>query len=146
VQQPSNFIDTPRPRKRRRVSFNGDPITSGSLQPSQQLALEDVRPSSPREGSPTTVRKFTSEPVALPLSGPTTLHPASQAESMEADPVADLAETSLRKRKKRNSVPLGKGPSPGPGASNSGDVIMSSHTRKERRKDQPAVSVIPIGT
>ncbi|KAF8502039.1 hypothetical protein F5888DRAFT_1164520 [Russula emetica] len=140
VQQPSNLIDTPRPRKRRRVEFNGDLVTSASFQPSQQLALEDVRPSSPCEGSPTTVRKFTSEAVALPLSGPTTLRPASQAENMEANPVADLAETSLRKgKKKRNSVLLGKGPSP-----EHGDVIMSPHTRKKRRKDQPAVSVIPI--
>lgn len=147
MQQPStDFIVTPRPRKKRKVAFHSDLVTSAAPQPSQQLALEDVRPSSPCEGSPTTVHRSTSEAVALPLSGPTALRPASQAESMEADPAADPAETSRKKRKKRNSVPLGKGPSPEPGASNSGDVIMSPHTRKKRRKDQPAVSVIPIGT
>jgi hypothetical protein len=147
VQQPStHFIVTPRPRKKRKVASKGDLVTSAAPQPSQQLALEDVRPSSPCEGSPTTVHKSTIEAVALPLSGSTTLHPASQAENMEADPAADPAETSHKKRKKRNSVPLGKGPSPGPGASNSGDVTMSPHTRKKRRKDHPAVSVIPIGT
>jgi hypothetical protein len=64
---------------------------------------------------------------------------------MEADPATDLAETS-RKKRKRDRVPLGKGPSPDPGASNPGDVTMSLPTRKKRRKDEPAVSVIPIGT
>ena len=147
VQQPStHFIDTPRPRKKRKVTFNGDLVTSAAPQPSQQLALEDVRPLSPCEESPTTVHKSTSEAVALPLSGQTTLYPASQAENVEADPATDPAETSRKKKNKRNRVPLGKGPSPEPGASNSADVTMSPHTRKKRRKDQPAVSVIPIGT
>jgi hypothetical protein len=146
VQQPStHLIDTPRPRNKRKVAFNSDLVTSATPQPSQQLALQDVRPSSPCEGSPTTVHKSASEAVALPLSGSTTLHPASQAENMEADPATDLAETS-RKKRKRDRVPLGKGPSPDPGASNSRDVTMSLPTRKKRRKDPPAVSVIPIGT
>src|SRR6266849_5633015 len=141
VQRPStHFIDTPRPRKRRKVSFNGDLVTSAAPQPSQQLALEDVLPSSPCEGSLTTIHKSISEAVALPLSGPTTLRPASQAENMEADSTADPVGTSRKKRKKRNSVPSEKGPSPEPAASNSGDVIMSPHTRKKRRKGQPAVS------
>lgn len=147
MQEPStHLIDTLRPRKKRKVAFNGDLVTSAAPHPSQQLALEDVGPSSPCEGSPITVHKSTSEAVALPLPGPTTLHPASQAENMEADPATDPAKTLRKKGKKRNRVPLGKGPSPEPGASNSGDVTMSPHTRKKRRKDQPAVSVIPIGT
>jgi hypothetical protein len=142
VQQPgTHFIGTPRPRKKRKVAFNGDLVTAAP-QPPQQLASEDVRPSSPG-GSSATAHKSTSEAVALPLSGSTTLHPASQAEDMEADPTADPVETS-RKKRKRNNVALG--PSPEPEASNSGDVIILPHTRKKRRKDQPAVSGIPIGT
>lgn len=145
VRQPSaHSIDTPL-RKKRKIVFDGDLVTSAAPQPSQQQALEDVRPSSLCEGSPTTVHKSTPEAEALPLSGPTTLRPTSQAEDMEVDPVADPAETS-RKKKKRNSVPLRKGPSPESRASNSGDVIISPHTRKKRSKDQPAVSVTFVGT
>jgi hypothetical protein len=57
---------------------------------------------------------------------------------METHPAADLAETSRKKRKKRDSVASGKGHSPEPGASNPGDVTMPPHTRKKRHKDQPA--------
>jgi len=139
VQQP---IDTPRPRKKQKVTSIGDLVTSASPQPSQQPALKDVRPLSPREGPPTSVLKSTSEAVASPLSGPTTLLPAFQAENMGADLAADSAGTLRKKRKKRDSVPL---PSPEHGASNSGGVVMLPHTRKKRRKDQTTHSVIPIG-
>ena len=139
AQRPSTQFDTPRSRKKRKVS------TSAVPQPSQPTS-EDVLPSSPCEGSPTTVLKSTSQAVALPLSGPTTSNTASQAENMEAGPAADPVGTSRKKRKKRNSVPLEKGPSAEPAASNSGDVTMSPHTRKKRRKGQPAVPVIPTGT
>jgi len=146
VQQPTTHVtDTPRPQKKRKVALNGDLVTSTAPQPSQQSALEDVRPSLPREGPPISVHKSTSEAVTLPLSGPTTLHPTSQAENMEVDPTADPAGTLRKKRKKRDSVPLGKG-SPEPGASNSGDVIISPHTRKKHRKGQTLLSVVPVGT
>lgn len=143
MQQPSTpFVDTPRSRKKRRVAFNGNLVTPATPQLSQQLALEVTRPPSPGEGSPTTSHKSTSEAVALPSSGSTKLHPASQPENTEADPTADPAELSRKKKRKRE----GKGPSPEPGASNPGEVIMPPHTRKKGRKDQPEVSVIPIGT
>lgn len=143
-QHGTHFIGTRRPRNKRKDVFNSDPVTSASPQPSRQFAVEDVRPSSPCEGSPTTVHNPTSEDVALPLSGSTTLHPSSQAENMDVDPAACPAETS-RKKRKRNSVLLGNGPSPEPGASNSGDAVMSPHARKKRRKNQLAASAIPIG-
>jgi hypothetical protein len=141
VPQP---IDTPRLRKKQKVTSNGDLVTSASPQPSQQPALKDVRPLSPREGPLTSVLKSTSEAVASPLSGPTTLLPAFQAENMGADLAADSAGT-LRKKRKRDSVPSGNEPSPEHGASNSGGMIKIPHTRKKRRKDQTARSVIPIG-
>lgn len=118
MQQPRTH--SPRPRKKRKVTFNGDPVTSAPPQPCQQLASEDVRFSSPSEGPPST------------------LHPAPQAENNEPQPAADAAKTSRKKRKKRDSVALGKEPSPEPGASNPGDVIMSPYTRKKRHKSQPA--------
>jgi hypothetical protein len=112
VQLPSTRVtDTPRPRKKRKVAFNGDLVASPAPQPSQQLALKDVRPSSPHEGPP--------------LSGPTMLRPASQVKSLEADP----AETSHKKRKRRNSAPFGKESSPEHGASNHGDVIVPPSPR-----------------
>lgn len=143
-QHSTHFIGKPRTRNKRKDVFNSNIVTSASPQASRQFALEDVRPSSPCEGSPTAVYNPTSEDVALPLSGSTTLHPASQAENMDVDPAIDPAETS-RKKRKRNSVPLGIGPSPEPGPSNSGDAVMSPHARKKRRKNQLAASVIPIG-
>lgn len=147
MQQPrTHFVDTNRPQKKRKVAFNGDLVTSAIPQPSQQLALDDVSPSSPCEGSSTAVDRSTSEAVALPLSRPTMLHPASQAQNTEADPATDLAETSRKKRKKRDRDPSGKRPSPESGTSNSQDVTISLRSQKKRRKDQPAVSVIPIGT
>jgi hypothetical protein len=137
----TRVTDTPRPRKKRKVVFNGVLITSPAPQPSQ-------RPSSPHEaheGPPTSIRNSTSEAVALPLSEPTMLRSASQAENLEANPSdqADPAETS-RKKRKRNSAPFRKGSSPEHGAPNH-SVVKSPDSRK-KRKEQTTVSVMPTGT
>ena len=145
LSEPS-ALDAARPQKKRKVTFNGDNddlVTSAAPQPPQPLALKDVRPPSSHEGPPTPVHKSNSEAVALPLSGSTVLHPASQAENLEAD----SAETLGKKRKRRDSALLAKESSPGHGASTDAGVVMPHDAQKKRiRKDQKAVSVMPPGT
>lgn len=140
LSEPS-ALDAARPQKKRKVTFNGDNddlVTSAAPQPSQPLALK-----ASHERPPTPVHKSNSEAVALPLSGSTVLHPASQAENLEAD----SAETLGKKRKRRDSAPLAKESSPGHGAPKDAGVVMPHDTQKKRiHKDQKAVSVMPPGT
>ena len=141
----TRVADSSRPKKKRKVKFNGDngdSVTSAAPQPSQQLALEDVRPSSPHERPPTSIHKSASEAVTLPSSAIMS-RPASRAEKLETD----SAKTSRRKRKRRDSA-LGKESSLGHGASNHEDVVVPPSTQKkrDRRKEQTTASVIPTGT
>jgi hypothetical protein len=171
VQIPSaHVLDTPRPPKRRRVSFLGDLATSPASPPPQQSALKDVGPPHPREVRPTSLHSSTPEAVTLPPLKPTISRRASEARSSaqyqtekpkkhkrkvvditvaEDDPPADLAEEPVnasRKKKKKNETPSRKESSPTPGDSNPGDVNLSSDTRKKRsRKGQTTAPEIPAG-
>jgi hypothetical protein len=144
MQLPSTRVtDTPRPRKKQKINFNGDLVTPVAPPPSQQLASKDARSSSSHEGPPTSIHKSTSEAVVLSFLGPTMSHTSSQAENLEADP----ADLSRRKRKRRISAPAGEESLLEDRASNHGDVTMLPDTGKKRsRKDQTAASVMSTGT
>jgi hypothetical protein len=141
----TRVTDSSRPKKKRKVTFNGDNgdfVASAAPRPSQHPTSEDVRPSSPHERPPTPIHKSTSETVTLPLSA-AMLRQASQAENLKSG----TDETSRRKRKRRDSALSGKESSLGRGDSNNGDVVMPSSTPKKRVcKEQTTASVIPTGT
>lgn len=160
--------DTSPPRKKRKVTFDGDLATSAASQPSERSASKDTRPPS-REVPLTSVHNSISGAVALPPLKPATSRPSSEAEIAgsstqvptetprkhkrkvakvtppEDDP-ADLAEERAHasRKKKVKGTPSRKESLSKPGALNADDVNPSSDTQRKRlRKGR---TEIPVGT
>ena len=159
--------DTSPPRKKRKLAFDGDLVTSVASQPSQR-ASKDTRPPSHEEPL-TSVHNSITGALVLPPSKAATSRPSPEAEIAgsstqvptktprkrkqkvakvtppEDDP-ADLAEGQAHasQKKKVKGTPSRKESLPKPGALNADGVNPSSGTQKKRfRKGQ---TEIPVGT
>ncbi|KAI9459079.1 hypothetical protein F5148DRAFT_308386 [Russula earlei] len=152
------------PRKKRKVAFNDDTVTSPDLQNPQQPTLKNARPSSSRAMPTTVVHESISGAAAMPLSEPTTSHPRSQAEKRSSsqirmdetgkskrkiaeitrskrDPTESSAEASLKKRKMKCSASSRKHSSPEHEESR-GDMSFDA-PKKVSRKDQTVLPELP---
>lgn len=156
------------PRKKRKVAFDGDLVTSVASQPSQRSAPKDTRPPS-RELPLSSVHDPISGALAPPPLKPATSRPSSEAEIAgsstqipketprkpkrkiakvtppEDDP-ANLAEDHAHtsRKKKIKGPPSRKESLLKPGGLNADGVNPSSDTQKKRfRKGQ---TEIPVGT
>ena len=160
--------DTSPPRKKRKVAFDGDLVTSVASQPSQRSASKDTVP--PTHELPlSSVHDSISGALAPPPLKPATSRPSSEAEMAgsstqapkeaprkrkrkiakvtptEDDP-ANLAEDHAHtsRKKKTKDTPSRKEVLPKPGVLNADDVNPSSDTRKKRFRE--GQTEIPVGT
>ncbi|KAI9463649.1 hypothetical protein BJY52DRAFT_1252889 [Lactarius psammicola] len=156
VQSPSMHVTgTRRPRKRRKVAFNCDPVTSEtthSVQP-PSLSGNDIGPSSPnpapafsvlvpQPSSETTERTKFSTQVQVPTTN-SGKHKSNTARVIHQDDEAIVPPETSRKKGKKKDVPLkGREPLPDHGMSGRRDISPSPETqvKRVRKKAKKAAS------
>jgi hypothetical protein len=130
VQLPS----TRRPKKRRKVAFNCDPVTSETTHPAQSPSLSgnDVGPSSPNPAPASTARTKSSTQVPTPISGKP--KPNTTRVTHQDDEAIMRLEMSSNKGKKKDGPPKERESLPDHGKSNRGDIGPSTETQGKRKR------------
>ncbi len=154
VQLPSmHVMDTRRPRKKRKVAFNCDPVTSETTHPAQPPSLSgnDVGPSSPNPAPASTAlapqsSSKTTERTKSFTQVPTTNSGKPKSDIARVTHQDDEAivppETSRKRGKKKDGLPKGKEPLLDHGISGRGDISPSPETqvKRVRKKAKKAAS------